>query len=97
MTLSESDMLEKTVTGGRLFGTTAFVLTSVVSGVSHETAVTVGVLNWMNVSIATPLGPSSASRRLTREFRLGYKDRDPEYCTRIMSKKKTHIDMNAQK
>jgi hypothetical protein len=97
MTLSENDMSEKTETGGRLFGTATLVLTFVVSGVSHETAVTVGVLNWMNVSTATPSGPSSVSRRLTREFSLGYKDGYPEYGTRIMNKKKTHIDINAQK
>ena len=88
MTLSESDMSEKTETGGRLFGTAAMVLTSVVSDVSHEIAVTVGVLNCMNVSTATPPGPSSAPRSLTREFRLGYKDSDPEYLTRIMNRKK---------
>ncbi|KAI9465999.1 hypothetical protein BJY52DRAFT_1238730 [Lactarius psammicola] len=64
MAPSEIDVLEETETGGRLFGTVVLVLVSVVACTPN------GTLSWVNVT--TPFDPSSDSRRLSREFRLGH-------------------------
>ncbi|SRR6266571_7066000 len=66
ITLSEN---KETETGEGPFGTTVVLLASVVSCAPLGTVVPVRALSWVNV--ATPPGPSSVSRRLSREFRLG--------------------------
>lgn len=70
MTLSENDMSEKTEGGGKFLGTAALVLASVASCVSGGTAAPVRARNWVRVATTTSSGPSSVSRRLSREFRL---------------------------
>ncbi len=70
MTLSENDVAEETETGGRLFGTAVLMLVSVVPCAPHGTVAPVRTLSWVNVTTA-PSGPSSVSRRLSREFSLG--------------------------
>ncbi len=67
MTLSEN---KETETGERLFGTAVSLLASIVSCAPHGTVVPVRALSWVNVT-TTPSDPSSVSRRLSREFKLG--------------------------
>ena len=71
MTLSEEDMSEKTETCRIFFETIILVLGSVVSCVSHRDEASAGVLSRVSVATTTPSHPSSVSRRLSREFRLG--------------------------
>ena len=71
MTLSEEDMSEKTETGGIFFGTAISVLGSVVSCVSHRDEASAGVLSQVSMATTAPSHPSSVSRRLSREFKLG--------------------------
>jgi hypothetical protein len=72
-TLSVNDASEsdETLTGGRSSGKAALVLVSVVTCTAHGTVVPTRALrlSWVNVA-TTPSGPSSVSRRLSREFRL---------------------------
>ncbi len=84
MTPSEK-VSEETETSGRLFGTALLVLASVVSCTPHGTVVPVCALSWVSV-ITIASGPSSVSRRLSREFRLGYNVRNREDRNGITNK-----------
>jgi hypothetical protein len=71
MTKSENDLPEESLTGGRLFGTSALMLDSVIACTppTGRAVMPVRPLSWENV-LTKPLGLSSVSRRLSREFRL---------------------------
>ena len=71
MTLSEEAMSEKTETCGIFFETAILMLGSVASCVSHRDEAPAGAWSWVRVATTTPSVPSSVSRRLSREFRLG--------------------------
>ena len=69
VTLSDNDASEYTLTGGRLLGAAVLVLDSVVICTPPGVVVPVRAFSWVNV-VTTLSRPSSASRRLSREFRL---------------------------
>lgn len=68
-TLSVNDESEEILTGERIFGGAALVLVSVVTCTAHGTVVPMRALIWAKV-VTTASGPSSVSRRLSREFSM---------------------------
>ncbi len=82
-------MSEETESGGSPFGTAVLVFASIVSCTPHGTRVPVRALSWVSVA-TTQSGPSSVSRRLSREFRLGQNVRDPEVRIRMMNRGDAH-------
>jgi hypothetical protein len=85
MPSSEIDASDETLNGGRLFGTAALLLASVVTCTLGGVMVPMRTSSWVNV-ITTPPGPSSVSRRLSREFKLGENVRNQEDGNEVTNK-----------
>ena len=71
LSVNDTPESEETLTGGVCFGKAVLVFVSVVTCAAHGTMAPTAMrtLSWVNV-FTTPSGPSSVTRRLSREFRL---------------------------